>query len=118
MNTSGSAAEVAHLALALAGDALVALGAGDGEVIPHEPSVFATNFTLHTPVKSHDRSRQGIVEPSCVGTSVHSTQLLVPQVPEFVLCSLHPVPPVASAPPGPQVDDGSDEAYDRRGFGS
>ena len=45
------------------------------------------------------------MEPSCFGASVHSsTQLLVPQVPEFVLSPLPPVPPVASAPPGLQVD--------------
>ena len=38
MDTSGSAAEVGQLALALAGDALLALGADDGEVILQEPS--------------------------------------------------------------------------------
>ena len=91
MDTSGSAAEVAQLALALVGDELVALGAGDGEVIRPEPLVFATNSTLYTLVKSPDRSRQRTVEPSCFGTSVHSsTQLLVPQVPEF---GLSPLPP-------------------------
>ena len=88
----------------MAGDALVALGAGDGEAIPQEPSVFVTNSSLHTPVRSPDRSRKRTVEPSCFGTSTHSsTQLLMPQVPELVLSPL-PVPPRASAPPGPQVD--------------